>query len=137
MPVIRNNFDASQFDAYVDGAVAGSLHYRILNGQMWLLDLEVDHEHRNLGLKNLLVQKALTEAHRRRLSVLPFCHDARKHIIAHPVYIQLVPQEQRKRLLKTVEPRRRSGTGRTPKIRQQGAVKSAPAAARTAAAGKR
>jgi uncharacterized protein len=118
MPVVRNNFDESQFDAYVDGAVAGSLHYRILNGQMWLLDLEIDAEYRGLRLEDALVQKALTDAHRRRLSVLPFCHASRKHIVSHPAYIQLVPSAQRKRFLKSVEPRRKAGSG-THRIRQQ------------------
>lgn len=119
MPVIRNNFDESTFDAYIDGAVAGSLHYRILNGQMWLLDLAVDTEYHgsgSSGLKDALVQKALTDAHCRRLSVLPFCHESRKHIVTHPAYIHLVPSAQRKRFLKSVEPRHKAGTHR---IRQQ------------------
>jgi uncharacterized protein len=124
MPVVRNNFDESKFDAFVDGAVAGSLHYQILNGQMWLLDLDVDQEFRGLGLNSALVQKALTEAHRRRLSVLPFCHDARKHILAHPVYIQLVPAAQRKRLLKTLEPRRRTSVARTPRTGERAATQA-------------
>jgi predicted GNAT family acetyltransferase len=134
MPAIRNNFDESRFDAYVDGVVAGTLQYRILNGQMWLLDLEIDSEYRRLGLKDALVQKALIEAHRRRLAVLPFCHDARRHIIANPVYIQLVPAAQRKRLLKTPETRRKGGSVRTSRVRQQ--AKPAPAV-RTATVGQR
>ncbi|MCG2620816.1 N-acetyltransferase [Arthrobacter sp. I2-34] len=125
MPVIRNNFDESKFDAYVDGAVAGSLHYRILNGQMWLLDLVVDAEYhgsRSSGLKDALVQKALTDAHRRRLSVLPFCHESRKHIVSHPAYIRLVPSTQRKRFLKSVDSRHQTGTRR---FRQQSGGRTA------------
>jgi len=134
MPVVRNNFDESQFDAYVDGAVAGSLHYRITNGQMWLLDLEIDAEYRSLRLEDALVQKALTDAHRRRLSVLPFCPASRKHIVSHPAYIQLVPAAQRKRFLKSVEPRRKAGTHR---VRRQAGPATAPASTMAAVTGKR
>ncbi|MFD1210686.1 GNAT family N-acetyltransferase [Arthrobacter sp. GCM10027362] len=119
MRAIRNNFDASQFDAYVDGTVAGSLQYRIQDGQMWLLDVEVDRDYRGLGLKSGLVRNALAEAHRRRLSVLPFCHEARKHVFAHPVFLQLVPAAERQRFSRSMKNVQKYGATRSSRTRRQ------------------
>ncbi|MFT4470658.1 GNAT family N-acetyltransferase [Arthrobacter sulfonylureivorans] len=101
MQVIRDNYGASRFDAYVDGEVAASLKYKIQDGEMWLLEIEEDRWHRGLGLGEPLVRRALAEAHRRRLRVLPFCQEARQQVFAHPVFLQLVPREQRSRFHKS------------------------------------
>ena len=101
MQVIRDNYGASRFDAYVDGEVAASLQYKIQDGEMWLLEIEEDRWHRGLGLGEPLVRRALAEAHRRRLRVLPFCSEARQQVFGHPVFLQLVPQEQRSRFHKS------------------------------------
>jgi predicted GNAT family acetyltransferase len=98
MQAIRNDFETSRFIAYVDGQVVGSLQYRIQDDQMWLLDVDVAPEHRDLGLSAGLVREALGEAGRRRLSILPLCHEARTQVLGHPVFLQLVPSEQRRRL---------------------------------------
>ncbi|NKX53064.1 GNAT family N-acetyltransferase [Arthrobacter mobilis] len=109
MHAIRNNFDASQFDAYVDGMVAGSLQYRIQDGQMWLLDMDVDRNYRSRKLKDGLVRNALVEAHRRRLSVLPFCPETRQHVFSHPVFMRLVPEAERARFSKSLTRTRKAG----------------------------
>jgi uncharacterized protein len=101
MQVIRDNYGGSRFDAYVDGEVAASLKYKIQDGEMWLLEIEEDRWHRGLGLGEALVRRALAEAHRRRLRVLPFCPEARQQVFGHPVFLQLVPQEQRSRFHKS------------------------------------
>lgn len=99
MHIVRDNFDGSRFDAYVDGAVAGSLHYRIQDGQIWLLSIVIDGDYQGPDLTGGLVRTALAQAHRRRLAVLPFCIEARKQVFAHPVYLKLVPVTERKRFL--------------------------------------
>lgn len=101
--VIRDNFGASQYDAYVDGAVAGSLHYRVEGDQMWLLLTAVGQDHKGFGLEDRLIRYALADAHRRRLMVLPFCHQVRKRVFAHPVYLQLVPAADRERFRESFE----------------------------------
>ena len=101
MQVIRNNYDASRFDAYVDGEVAASLQYKIQDGEMWLLQIDEDRWHHGLGLADALVRRALVEAHRRRLRVLPFCQEARQQVFNHPVFLRLVPQEHRSRFQKS------------------------------------
>ncbi|GLB68010.1 N-acetyltransferase [Arthrobacter mangrovi] len=103
MQVIRDNFGASQYDAYVDGAVAGSLHYRVEGDQMWLLYTAVGQDHKETGLEDRLIRYALADAHRRRLMVLPFCHEVRKRVFAHPVYLQLVPAADRDRFRESFE----------------------------------
>jgi predicted GNAT family acetyltransferase len=103
MHVIHNNFGASRFDAYIDGAVAGSLHYQMQGEQLWLLHTAVDETQRGQGLGTGLIRNALADAHRRRLEVLPFCHEVRKQIFAHPVYYNLVPEADRESFRKPVE----------------------------------
>lgn len=102
MQVIRDNYDASRFDAYVDGSLAGSLHYRVEDGRLWLLSVVVDPEYRGPDLGGRLVREALAQAHRRRLAVLPFCIEARRQVFAHPVYLNLVPETERRRFSKTL-----------------------------------
>ena len=103
MQVIQDNVCESQYDAYVDGAVAGSLHYRIEGDQMWLLYTAMAPEYQGTDLEDRLIRNALADAHRRRMPVLPFCHQVRKRIFAHPVYLQLVPAEDRLRFRESFE----------------------------------
>jgi uncharacterized protein len=103
MQVIQDNVCESQYDAYVDGAVAGSLHYRIEGDQMWLLHTAAGQDVHGVGLADALIRRALSDAYRGRLSVLPFCHEVRKRIFAHPVYLQLVPGADRERFRVSIE----------------------------------
>ena len=111
MQAIRNDFESSRFIAYVDGQVAGSLQYRIQEGQMQLLDVDIDPAYRRLRLTSRLIRQALIEAGRRRLSVLPFCHEARDQVLSHPVFLRLVPSEHRQRLHATARSRTRTRRG--------------------------
>jgi uncharacterized protein len=111
MQAIRNDFESSRFIAYVDGQVAGSLQYRIQDGQMQLLDVDVDPAYRRLQLPSRLIRQALVEAGRRRLSVVPFCHEARSQVLSHPVFLQLVPSEHRQRLHESARASKRTRRG--------------------------
>jgi predicted GNAT family acetyltransferase len=104
MQVITNNFGASRYDAYVDGAVAASLHYQVQDGEMWLLWTTVSDNCEVKGLAERLIRDALNDAHKRRLAVRPFCHEVRKIISAHPVYLKLVPANEVRRLHLTAVP---------------------------------
>ena len=114
MQSIRNDFESSRFIAYVDGQVAGSLQYRIQDGQMLLLDVEADSAYRRLRLPSRLIRQALVEAGRRRLSVVPFCHEARDQVLSHPVFFRLVPSEHRQRLHESARARKRTRRGEGP-----------------------
>ena len=113
MQAIRNDFEASKFIAYVEGEVAGSLHYRIRDGQMWLLEVDADRRWQGLDVAGGLLREALGEACHRRLSVLPLCHEARSHILAHPRFLRLVPSERRQRLGKYLPGSRKRACRRT------------------------
>jgi hypothetical protein len=98
--------------------MAGSLQYRIQDGQMLLLDVEADSAYRRLQLPGRLIRQALAEAGRRRLSVVPFCHEARDQVLSHPVFFRLVPSEYRHRLHESARARKRTRRGEgTPKNR--------------------
>ena len=139
MQAIRNDFEASKFIAYVEGAVAGALHYRIRDGQMWLLEVEVevdvDRRREGVDVAERLIQEALGEACHRRLSVLPLCHEARSHILAHPRFLRLVPSERRQRLGKYVPAFRKRPHGRTG-VPQQGSKDRLAAVSRSGEDGK-
>jgi uncharacterized protein len=122
MQTVRDNFGASRFDAYVDGVVAGSLHYRIHDGQMWLLGVVIDPEYQGPDLVQGLVGTALAQAHRRRLAVLPFCVEARRHVFAHPVYLKLVPPTERKRFSRSLTAAGRTRRSRTAAARMKAAA---------------
>jgi predicted GNAT family acetyltransferase len=97
-PVVRDNFGASQFDAYIDGAVAASLHYQIRHGEMWLLFTDAGNGRLGRELASSLIHTALSDAQRRRLAVRPFCPKVRHMIATLPNYLMLVPHEERLRL---------------------------------------
>lgn len=119
MQAIRNDFEASKFIAYVDGAIVGSLDYRIRDGQMWLLEVDVDRRWKGLDLAGRLIREALGEAARRRLVVLPLCHEARRQILAHPRFLRLVPSEQHQHLGKYVTRVRKRAYGRTARAQRR------------------
>jgi|GEM_PF-6420173 len=121
MQAIRNDFEASKFVAYVEGEVAGSLRYQIRNGQMWLLEMDVDRRRKGRDLAGQLMQEALGEACQRRLAVLPLCNEARSHILAHPRFLRLVPSERRQRLAKYAPNVRKRARGRAGTV-QRGAT---------------
>ena len=135
MQAIRNDFEASKFIAYVEGQVAGSLHYQIRDGQMWLLEVDVDRSQQGVDLAGGLIQEALGEACRRRLSVLPLCHEARSHILANPRFLRLVPSERRQRLGNYVPGLRKRAYGRTGGT-QQGSRERVAAVSRLGEEGK-
>jgi len=97
-PVVRDNFGASQFDAYIDGVVVASLHYQIQDGEIWLLFTDVPGGRIGKSLASSLITTALSDAQRRRLAVRPFCPKVRHMIATLPNYLLLVPHEERLRL---------------------------------------
>ena len=133
MQVVRDNAGALQYDAYIDGEVGGSLHYRIEGDRLLLLCTAVRPQYRGLGLEDTLIRGALLDAHRRRLSVLPFCHQVCKRVFAHPVYLQLVAAEDRQRFRGYFEKIMKEEAWREGKAKRAGNKSAAPAPATAAA----
>jgi predicted GNAT family acetyltransferase len=88
---IRNRYELTE-----DGAVVGSVTYRIDGGVIDLVHAEVDSDHGGRGLAGLLVASTLDDARHRGLSVLPHCPYVRKYIDEHiDDFLDLVPAGRR------------------------------------------
>jgi len=70
---VRDNPDEARYELLVDGALAGSLTYRLGEGRITLVHTEVDDEHAGGGLGTRLARFALDDARRRGLAVVPVC----------------------------------------------------------------
>lgn len=93
MPTVQNNLEVSRYELYDDGQLAGTLAYRMENGQMWLMEARLLHltEGNRFTLDEFLV-RVFQDLMRRRIEVLPYCPEVRKSILRHPQYLKFIPQ---------------------------------------------
>jgi predicted GNAT family acetyltransferase len=77
--------------------VVGILAYECVDDVVSFIDLTTDPSRAGQGLGLLLVRKALDAVGAEGWSVLPVCPFVRDFIHRHPVYLDLVPVEQRQR----------------------------------------
>jgi uncharacterized protein len=96
-PLVRDNAQANQYEIEVDGKVAGFVAYRRTDSTMALTHTEVDPAYEGRGLGSVLVRSALDAARAEGAAVRPFCPFVRQYIGRHPEYLDLVPEEERKR----------------------------------------
>jgi predicted GNAT family acetyltransferase len=94
---VVDNRVASRFELQIDGEVAGVLTYEREGDRLSLLDMTTDPRRAGQGLGLVLVRQALDTISADRLSVLPVYPFVRDYIDRHPVYLDLVPTELRKR----------------------------------------
>jgi predicted GNAT family acetyltransferase len=87
----------SRFELRVDGETAGLLTYERTAGGVSLLELTTDLRRAGQGLGVVLVRKALDAVSAEGLPVLPVSSFVRDFIRRHPVYLDLVPADQRDR----------------------------------------
>ena len=92
---VVDNRQAGRFELHVDGEVAGSLAYERAGDVVSFLELTTDLRRAGQGLGLVLVRRALDLAGAQGWSVLPVCPFVRDFIHRHPVYLDLVPAEQR------------------------------------------
>ena len=92
-----NNSDAGRVELQVDGRFAGYLAYERIGDVLLFTTIHTDLSRAGQGLGVVLVRKALEAAGADGLFVLPVCTFVRDFIRRHPVYLELVPQEQRER----------------------------------------
>ncbi|HXO09447.1 MAG TPA: GNAT family N-acetyltransferase [Solirubrobacteraceae bacterium] len=81
----------------VDGRRAGSVTYRLGDGQIALLHAEVEPAMRTRGIASRLIEFTLDDARVRGLSVLPYCPFVRWYIEQHDEYLALVPLDAQAR----------------------------------------
>lgn len=92
---VRDNPEEQRYEATVDGELAGYTAYRSRPGVIALIHTEVDDAHEGAGVGSALARKALEDARRRGLEVLPFCPFVNSYIARHREYVDLVPEVRR------------------------------------------
>jgi uncharacterized protein len=94
---IVDNRQAGRFELHIDGEVAGFLTYERAGDVVSLTDLTTDLRRAGQGLGLVLVRKVLDAVSAEGRSVLPVCPFVRDFIHRHPVYLDMVPHEERHR----------------------------------------
>ncbi|MCW2135007.1 GNAT family N-acetyltransferase [Arthrobacter sp. VKM Ac-2550] len=105
-PVVRQNQAAEQFEIYLGGHLAGFLRYRLVNGEMRLIETTISREHRIDNLVPCLISHALRVAGLKGLTVLPLSPAVCGFISMHPQYMHLVPVGNHRDTLLQYRPRR-------------------------------
>jgi uncharacterized protein len=88
--VVTDNPEEGQYEAHVNGELAGSLMYRERPGGLILLHTEVAEGFEGHGVGGRLVAGTLDDIRRRGLSVTVYCRFADSYIQRHPEYADLV-----------------------------------------------
>jgi predicted GNAT family acetyltransferase len=94
---VVDNPQASRFELHVQGEVAGFLAYERTGETVSFTELTTDLRRAGQGLGLILVRKALDAVGAEGRFVLPVCPFVRDFIQRHPVYLDLVPPDQRQR----------------------------------------
>jgi len=94
---VVDNPKASRFELLVQGEVVGFLDYERTGEIVSFTELTTDLRRAGQGLGLVLVRKALDAVGAEGRSVLPVSPFVRDFIQRHPVYLDLVPPEQRQR----------------------------------------
>ena len=93
---IINNVDAGRVELQVDGRFAGYLAYERIADVLLFTEIHTDSTRAGQGLGVVLVRKALDAARSDGMFVSPVCSFVCELIRRHPVYLDLVPPEQRR-----------------------------------------
>ncbi|MFD5065194.1 GNAT family N-acetyltransferase [Streptomyces sp. NPDC058394] len=95
---VRDNTDASRYEIFEDGQLAGFTEYKITGDKIALNHTETLEGFTGRGVASHLIAEVLADARRRNLAVLPFCPVVRQTIARHPEkYLNLVPIADRQR----------------------------------------
>jgi predicted GNAT family acetyltransferase len=92
---IRDNVEASRYEAFEEGARVGLVQYRRTPDKISFIHTETADEAQGRGVGSRLVAQALAEARAAGLMVLPFCPFVRRYVADHPEYLDLVPESRR------------------------------------------
>ena len=91
---VRNNPEASRYEALLDGEVVGLADYRLSGQTMEITHTETDAGHQGQGIAGQVVRTALDDAREKGLSVIPTCPYAEKWISEHPDYQDLLAEKR-------------------------------------------
>jgi predicted GNAT family acetyltransferase len=88
--LVTDNPPESQYEAHLNGELAGSLMYRKRPGGLVLLHTEVAEGFEGHGVGGRLVAGALDDVRERGLTVTVYCRFANAYIQRYPEYADLV-----------------------------------------------
>ena len=98
---VRDNPEASRYEVFADGDLAGFARYRLGDGRITFFHTEIDPAHEGRGLGSKLARAALDDARARGLPVVPVCPFIAGFIRSHPdEYLDLVVPEMRDKLVR-------------------------------------
>ena len=91
---VRNNPEASRYEALLDGEVVGLADYRLSGQTMEITHTETDAGHQGRGIAGQVVRTALDDAREKGLSVIPTCPYVENWISEHPDYQDLLAEKR-------------------------------------------
>lgn len=94
---IADHPERGRYEISVDGAMAGFCDHHEQDGAMVLPHTVVDPRFRGRGLAGQLVRRALDDARRRGLHVVPRCSYVARYLLEHPDDLDLVAAGDRTR----------------------------------------
>ena len=87
---VLDHSEQSQYEARLDGELAGVAAYRLTDNVITFTHTEVEPQHEGQGIGGTLARFALDDARSRGLQVRPRCSFIRSWIERHPDYADLV-----------------------------------------------
>ena len=95
---VADNEPAQRYEAYVDGLPA-FIAYQRRGNRITFIHTEVPKALEGHGIAGKMAQVALDDARAKHLAVIPRCPFVAGYIRRHPEYADLVPPDERARLL--------------------------------------
>jgi predicted GNAT family acetyltransferase len=94
---VEDNRERSRYEAFVGDRLAGYTNYRRRPDLIAIDHTDVDERFEGEGIGSSLAVRALDDARKEGLAVLPFCPFVNEYIQRHPAYADLVPESMRER----------------------------------------
>ena len=92
---VRDHPEASRYEAYVDGALAGFAVYRLAPGRVVFVHTEIHDDYAGHGVGSALAEAALDDVRTHGQQVIPLCPFIASYIRRHPDYLDLVDEKHR------------------------------------------
>ena len=89
---------AGHIDAVLDGTIAGSAFYRVVDGRLVVTHTEVGEEFEGQGIASAIAEHVLTRVRDEGRSIVPLCPFFAGYIERHPEYEPLVDRAMYDRL---------------------------------------
>lgn len=94
---VADSPERSRFEIFDGDELAGFAEYHRYEDEIAFIHTEIDPRFEGRGLAGELARAVLDSARDRGLAVLPYCPFIRGWIARHPMYADLVPQDQHSR----------------------------------------